>query len=162
VLCQPTLTRPLPTHNVCLRWRSIDHSPGRSETVTPRSSEDWIERYEGLGYRVLAPACPGFEVKVEALNADPLPIEAVTVPQIIEHLESHVRDLDSPPILMGDSTSGVFTQILLDRGYGAVGVAINSAPTRVSRWCRSRRSSRRSRCSRTRPTPQGGRLTPEQ
>jgi pimeloyl-ACP methyl ester carboxylesterase len=30
---------------------------------------------------------------------------------------------------MGHSAGGVFTQILLDRGFGAAGVAINSAPT---------------------------------
>ena len=47
--------------------------------VTPRSWEDWITHYEGRGYRVLAPAYPGFEVEVEALNADPSPIEALTV-----------------------------------------------------------------------------------
>ena len=97
--------------------------------VTPRSWEDWIERYEQAGHRVIAPAYPGFEVEVEALNADPSPIEAVTVPQIIERLESIVRELDSPPILIGHSAGGVFTQILLDHGYGAAGVAINSAPT---------------------------------
>jgi esterase/lipase len=38
--------------------------------VTPRSWEDWIAYYENKGYRVLAPAYPGFEVEVEALNAD--------------------------------------------------------------------------------------------
>jgi hypothetical protein len=47
--------------------------------VTPRSWEHWIARYEGRGHRVLAPAYPGFEVEVEALNADPTPIEQVTV-----------------------------------------------------------------------------------
>ena len=41
--------------------------------VTPRSWEEWIEHYERRGYRVLAPAYPGFEVEVEALNADPSP-----------------------------------------------------------------------------------------
>ena len=97
--------------------------------VTPRSWEDWITHYEGRGYRVIAPAYPGFEVEVEALNADPSPIEAVTVPQIIEHLESTIRELDAPPILIGHSAGGVFTQLMLDRGYGAVGVAVNSAPT---------------------------------
>jgi pimeloyl-ACP methyl ester carboxylesterase len=97
--------------------------------VTPRSWEDWKARYEQAGYRVLAPAYPGFEVEVEALNADPSPIEAVTVPQIIEHLESVVGALDRPPIIMGHSAGGVFTQILLDHGFGAAGVAINSAPT---------------------------------
>jgi pimeloyl-ACP methyl ester carboxylesterase len=97
--------------------------------VTPRSWENWVSRYEARGYRVLAPAYPGFEVEVEALNADPSPIEAVTVPQIVEHLEAVVGALDSPPILIGHSAGGVFTQILLDHGYGAAGVAINSAPT---------------------------------
>ena len=97
--------------------------------VTPRSWEHWITHYEGRGFRVLAPAYPGFEVEVEALNADPTPIEQVTVPAIIEHLESVVGGLDAPPILIGHSAGGVFTQILLDHGFGAAGVAINSAPT---------------------------------
>jgi pimeloyl-ACP methyl ester carboxylesterase len=97
--------------------------------VTPRSWENWITHYEARGYRVIAPAYPGFEVEVEALNADPTPIEQVTVPQIMEKLEAIVRELDSPPILMGHSAGGVFTQVLLDRGFGAAGVAINSAPT---------------------------------
>lgn len=97
--------------------------------VTPRSWEHWVTRYEQRGYRVLAPAYPGFEVEVEALNVDPAPIEAVTVPQIVAHLEEVVGGLASPPILMGHSAGGVLTQILLDRGVGAAGVAINSAPT---------------------------------
>ena len=42
--------------------------------VTPRSWEEWTARYESRGYRVLTPAYPGFEVEVEALNADPTPI----------------------------------------------------------------------------------------
>jgi pimeloyl-ACP methyl ester carboxylesterase len=97
--------------------------------VTPRSWEAWITHYEGRGYRVIAPAYPGFEVEVEALNADPSPIEALTVPAIVDHLESVVGGVDRPPILMGHSAGGTFTQILLDHGFGAVGVALNSAPT---------------------------------
>ncbi len=97
--------------------------------VTPRSWEHWIKRYEARGYRVLAPAYPGYEVEVEALNADPSPIAKVTIPQIIERFESVIRELDSPPIIMGHSAGGAFTQLMLDHGYGACGVAINSAPT---------------------------------
>ena len=97
--------------------------------VTPRSWEDWITHYEGKGFKVVAPAYPGFEVEVEALNLDPTPIEQVTVPQIIEHLEAVVGGLDRPPIIIGHSAGGVFTQILLDHGFGAAGVAIDSAPT---------------------------------
>ena len=102
---------------------------GHGFWVTPRSWEHWIERYEAKGLRVLAPAYPGFEVEVEALNADPTPIERVTVPAIMEHLEAVVGELESPPIIIGHSAGGVFTQILLDHGFGAAGVAIDSAPT---------------------------------
>jgi pimeloyl-ACP methyl ester carboxylesterase len=97
--------------------------------VTPRSWENWVERYQRRGFKVLAPAYPGFEVEVEALNADPSPVVALTVPAIIETLEAVVRKVESPPILMGHSAGGAFMQILLDHGFGAAGVAINSAPT---------------------------------
>jgi pimeloyl-ACP methyl ester carboxylesterase len=97
--------------------------------VTPRSWEHWIDRYEGKGYRVLAPAYPGFDVEVEALNEDPTPVEDLRVPAIIEKFEGVIGELDSPPILIGHSAGGAFTQILLDHGFGAAGVAINSAPT---------------------------------
>jgi pimeloyl-ACP methyl ester carboxylesterase len=97
--------------------------------VTPRSWEQWIDRYEASGYRVLAPAYPGFEVEVEALNADPTPIEEVTLPEIIERFEQVIDELDSPPIIIGHSAGGTITQILLDHGYGAAAVALNSAPT---------------------------------
>ena len=97
--------------------------------VTPRSWEHWAARYEAKGYRVFAPSYPGFEVEVEALNRDPSPVEQLTVPAIMAHLESMVGRLEAPPILMGHSAGGAFVQLLLDRGYGAVGVAMNSAPT---------------------------------
>jgi len=97
--------------------------------VTPRSWEDWKARYEARGYNVLTPAYPGLEVEVEALNADPTPLEQLTVPAIVAKLEEVVRGLASPPIIMGHSAGGVFTQLLLDKGYGAAAVALNSAPT---------------------------------
>jgi pimeloyl-ACP methyl ester carboxylesterase len=97
--------------------------------VTPRSWEAWKAHYEERGYRVLTPAYPGFEVEVEALNADPTPIAEVTLPQITAHLESVVGALEKPPILIGHSAGGALVQVLLDRGHGAVGVVLNSAPT---------------------------------
>jgi pimeloyl-ACP methyl ester carboxylesterase len=97
--------------------------------VTPRSWENWKAQYEAKGHYVTAPAYPGFEAEVEALNADPAPILNVTVPQIIEHLEAEIRALPEAPIIIGHSAGGAFTQILLDHGYGAAGVAMNSAPT---------------------------------
>jgi hypothetical protein len=35
---------------------------------------------------------PGFEVEVEALNVDPTPIENVTVPEIIDSLETLIGE----------------------------------------------------------------------
>ena len=64
--------------------------------VTARSWEHWIPHYEAKGYRVLAPAYPGFEVEVEALNADPTPVERLTVPAVIAHLESIVAGARHP------------------------------------------------------------------
>ena len=96
--------------------------------VTPRSWEKWVERYESKGYRVLTPAYPGFEVEVEALREDPSSIEALTFPAIIEHIGGIIDELDKPPIIIGHSAGGVLTQILLDHGYGAAGVAIDSVP----------------------------------
>ncbi len=97
--------------------------------VTPRSWEDWVTHYEKKGFRVVAPAYPGFEAEVEALNADPSIVERVTAHQIIDHLIGVVSALPSPPIIMGHSAGGAFTQVLIDRGYGASAVALNSAPT---------------------------------
>jgi pimeloyl-ACP methyl ester carboxylesterase len=96
--------------------------------MTPRSWEKWVEHYEDRGYKVLTPAYPGLEVEVEALNEDPSPIEALTVPGVVEHYERTVGKLESPPILMGHSFGGVLVQILLDHGLGAAGVAIDSVP----------------------------------
>lgn len=97
--------------------------------VTPRSWEHWIAHYESKGYKVLAPAYPGFEVEVEALRADPTPIEQADLGEIVKSYEAIVGELDKPPILIGHSAGGAITQILLDHGFGAAGVALCSAPT---------------------------------
>ena len=97
--------------------------------MTPRSWEHWVTHYEARGLRVLTPAYPGFEVEVEALRADPTPIAEADIIETLDHLTSVVRAVDTPPIIMGHSFGGALTQMLLARGLGAAGVAIDSAPT---------------------------------
>lgn len=97
--------------------------------VTPRSWEHWIDRYEAQGHTVVAPAYPGFEVEVEALNEDPTPIAELDATAMLDHFEQVIRSLDEPPIIIGHSAGGAWTQIMLDRGLGVAGVALNSAPT---------------------------------
>jgi alpha-beta hydrolase superfamily lysophospholipase len=97
--------------------------------MTPRSWEHWVEHYRQKGYTVLAPAYPGLDVEVEALRADPVPIAALSIPDTVASLETLIQGLATPPILMGHSFGGALVQILLDHGYGAAGVAIDSVPT---------------------------------
>jgi pimeloyl-ACP methyl ester carboxylesterase len=98
--------------------------------MTPRSWENWIEHYKKRGFKVVAPAYPGLEVEVEALRKDPSPIEKLTVEEVAHHYEVIVRALERPPIVMGHSFGGGLVQILLDRGLGAAGVAIDSVPVK--------------------------------
>jgi pimeloyl-ACP methyl ester carboxylesterase len=95
--------------------------------MTPRSWEHWVARYEAAGHEVLAPAWPGLDRDVEDLRADPSGIEHLGVGEIADHYEEVVRGLETDPIIMGHSFGGLITQLLLDRGLGAAGVAIDSA-----------------------------------
>lgn len=96
--------------------------------MTPLSWEHWIERYTARGHPVLAPGWPGVEGSVEDLRRDSSAIARVGVTEIVDHYDAIIRGLDEPPIVMGHSFGGAVTQILLDRGLGAAGVAIDSAP----------------------------------
>ncbi len=95
--------------------------------MTPLSWEHWIDRYEARGFRVLAPAWPGMAWDTDELRRDPSGIKYLGIQEIVDHYDAIIRGLDRPPIIMGHSFGGAFTQILLDRGLGAAGVAIDSA-----------------------------------
>ena len=95
--------------------------------MTPLSWEHWIDRYEAAGHTVLAPAWPGMDVGVEALREDPSAVEHLGIEEIVDHYDAIVRGLDEPPIIMGHSFGGAFTEILLDRGLGVAGVAFDGA-----------------------------------
>lgn len=103
--------------------------------MTPLCWENWVERYTAAGYRVLAPAWPGIEdVAIEVIRRDPSALAGIGVTEVVDHYDRIIRRLASPPIIIGHSFGGLFTQILVDRGLGAAGVAIDSAqPKRVLR-----------------------------
>jgi pimeloyl-ACP methyl ester carboxylesterase len=48
----------------------------------------------------------------------------------VAHYEAIVRGLDRSPVIMGHSFGGLVTELLLDRGLGAAGVAISPAPVK--------------------------------
>lgn len=95
--------------------------------MTPRSWDTWVERYGNLGYSAIAPAWPGVRGPEETRN-DPSPLKGLGLQKIVDHYDQIVRGLDRAPIIIGHSFGGLVTQLLLDRGLGAAGVAIGTAP----------------------------------
>jgi alpha-beta hydrolase superfamily lysophospholipase len=96
--------------------------------VTTFSWEHWISRYQARGYRVLAPNWPGMDAGIEDLRRNPSGIARLGVTEIADHYDHLVRALDPPPAIIGHCLGGLVVQILLNRGLGAVGVAIDPAP----------------------------------
>jgi pimeloyl-ACP methyl ester carboxylesterase len=79
----------------------------------------------------LAPAWPlkGRPVGDQLAHPDPR-LARVGVPEIVAHYEAIIRSLPKPPVLIGHSFGGLIVQLLLDRGFGAAGIAISSVPPR--------------------------------
>jgi pimeloyl-ACP methyl ester carboxylesterase len=70
----------------------------------------WVQRYRSAGHVVHAPDWP----------AD----TGIGLAEATEHFDAFVRSLPDVPIIIGHSTGGLITQLLLDRGLGRAGVAI--------------------------------------
>ena len=98
--------------------------------LTPRSWEGWKERFESRGYQVLTPAWPHMDGDVEEIRRDPSPLNGLGVAEITDHYANIIGGLDQPPIIMGHSFGGLITELLLDRGLGACGVALSPAPVK--------------------------------
>jgi alpha-beta hydrolase superfamily lysophospholipase len=98
--------------------------------LTPRSWEGWKKRFESRGREVHTPAWPRMQGEVEDLRRDPSALNGLGVAEIVDHYATFIRGLDRPPVIMGHSFGGLVTELLLDRGLGACGVAISPAPVK--------------------------------
>src|SRR5580658_8268980 len=98
--------------------------------MTALSWEKWVKRYTDQGFRVIARSWPGMDTDIHELRRDPTRIAALGISEVVDHYERIIRELDSPPIIIGHSFGGLMTQILLDRGVGAAGIAIAPAPVK--------------------------------
>jgi alpha-beta hydrolase superfamily lysophospholipase len=87
--------------------------------------------FDERGLTSIAPAWPFDERPVEQLRAAPdEALAGVGVEEIVAHYAKRIAALARPPLLVGHSFGGLFVQMLLDRGLGAGGIAIDSAPPR--------------------------------
>ncbi|MEE1770002.1 alpha/beta hydrolase [Streptomyces sp. JV185] len=98
--------------------------------MTPLSWENWVDRYEQRGLKVITPGYPGIQpgtAGVQALREDPSPLAGLGVTEVFDHLKQVIDALDTKPVIMGHSFGGAFVQLLLDAGYGSAGVSVDGA-----------------------------------
>lgn len=90
-----------------------------------------MQRFEARGYKTAAPAWPFLDHSVDDLQRTPdRRFGKLGIGEIVDNYASIIREFEAPPILVGHSFGGLFVQMLLDRGIGAAGVAIDPAPPR--------------------------------
>jgi len=90
----------------------------------------WSSRFAAAGYRTLAPNWPcheGTPAELRARHPDAA-LGALTLDDVVAHHAKIVEALPEKPFLVGHSMGGLVVQLLLARGAGAAGVAIDSAP----------------------------------
>lgn len=96
--------------------------------VTPSSWAKFKAYFESRGYNVIASPWPGINKDVAAMRRDPSGLNGIGIAEVIAHYTKIIRNLPEPPIIMGHSYGGLITQLLIDRGLGTAGVAIDSVP----------------------------------
>ncbi|KAK2046720.1 arylesterase [Colletotrichum somersetense] len=93
--------------------------------VTPLSWEYWTLFFRKRGFEVHAPGWPGVDGRThEEIHADPKAIALHRIEDIVDHYAAYIQKLPEPPIVIGHSFGGLFAQILLSRGIGALGIAV--------------------------------------
>jgi alpha-beta hydrolase superfamily lysophospholipase len=92
--------------------------------------EHWVKHYSDKGYCIVARSWPGMEGGIEQLRRDPSSFASLGLKDVVDHYEQIIRELETPPIIIGYGFGGLVAQILLDRGWGAAGAAIASAPVK--------------------------------
>ncbi|MFF7251288.1 alpha/beta hydrolase [Embleya sp. NPDC008237] len=84
----------------------------------------WAERFRDAGYEPLMPEWPGVPATVLAARRQPEEQGGVGLAEIAEAHVRVIRELPSPPVLVGHSVGGFIAQRLLGEGLAAAAVAI--------------------------------------
>ena len=87
--------------------------------------------FEAKKFHCLTPTWPFMDRPIAELRSAPDPrLASQTIRDLTDHHERIIRLLPEPPILVGHSFGGLIVQLLLDRGLGRAGVAIDAGPPR--------------------------------
>ena len=95
--------------------------------MTPLSWEHWAGRFRERGHTVLVPAWLGLSDDPAEVRRDPSPLRGLSIPDVIDHYETIIRQLDRPPIIVGHSFGGLFASCWSNRGLGSAAVALGTA-----------------------------------
>ena len=99
--------------------------------MTPSSWDNFRPVFETAGFTTVAPAWPYMDRPVADLNASPAAeLKHLGITDIVDHYAAELAKLPEPPIIVGHSFGGLVTQLLLNRGLGVAGIAIDPAPPR--------------------------------
>jgi pimeloyl-ACP methyl ester carboxylesterase len=97
--------------------------------MLPASWDSFRKPFEAAGYKTHAPSWPYLEGTAAELRAKPpAALGGLTVGAIVDHYAAFIATLPEKPLIIGHSFGGLYTQLLLDRGIGAAGIAIDPGP----------------------------------
>ncbi|QCR22546.1 alpha/beta hydrolase [Pontibacter sp. SGAir0037] len=93
----------------------------------PKSWLNWIEFFSKKGYNCIAPAWPLHEGEPADLRQNPpAGLGKLALDEVVTSIERLVLDMDEKPVMIGHSVGGLVVQLLANRGYLDMGVAIDS------------------------------------
>jgi len=98
--------------------------------MSPRCWEEWIPYFEEHGVDAKAPPWPMHEEppRAQRTRHPDSQLGTLTLAQVVDAIAEVASALPEPPALVGHSMGGLIVQLLLQRGIGRCGVAIDSAP----------------------------------
>lgn len=99
--------------------------------VNSETWNDWKTYYTSLGFTIIAPPWPFKNASANELrrrHPDP-DVASLRLQQVIDHYTTIITELPEKPILLGHSMGGLITQVLLNKGLAAAGIAIHSVPS---------------------------------
>ncbi len=98
--------------------------------VTAASWEPFADPWREAGYAVQTLEWPVIAGRCARClrAAPPAELGALSIEAVVDAMAERIWAMERPPLLVGHSFGGLFVQLLLDRGLGRAGVAINPAP----------------------------------
>ncbi len=85
--------------------------------------------FEEAGFKTVAPAWPYLDKPAAELRANvDKGLNTLTFGKIVDHYARIIEGLDEQPRIVGHSMGGLIAQLLLDRGYGVAGIAMDPGP----------------------------------